>query len=493
MPAPPARIPRAPIGMFRVIARNFSIVTAAQFIGAGIAFLWVAYAARQLGPPQFGTFLLIVAYVRVVSVTINAGVGPITFRELARRRDDPLSLFEDIISMRLVLGLAGYVGLIATLFALHEDLNLLALVAISAVTLLLDPFSETYAAYYMARERAALPSIYTVASIAVSSAVGAGFLYAGYGLVAVVVLEAVCSFVMTVIWTAVFRSRNFRFSIRVRPAEWRRLLALIIPFAPIHLSNQLNRALNVILLGRLSGPIPMQESVGYYGPAQSVTNTAVTLVMTLRRVMIPPVTARLSKGFTVTRELDLAVKVVMAVFALPLLVGSSFLAPELISLLFGARYEPSAMALVILGWAGALQVAALVPETFLFAHPKHRLQDYVAGAFMSVLANAAVCVLLIGSHGFLGAAIGAVVGRIVYLIYVVHYCRRQVGGQVLRLRTFGDCTLLLAAAFGLWDLTFKLIGNAWIAGVAAILLTLPLMAGFVLYLRPQLVACQQQA
>src|SRR4030095_11266278 len=122
--------------MFQVIARNFSIVTAAQFIGAGIAFLWVAFAARQLGPAQFGTFLLVVAYVRVVSVTINAGVGPITFRERARRRDDALSLFEDIVCMRLVLGLAGYVGLLATLFPFRQDLDLLALVAISAITLL---------------------------------------------------------------------------------------------------------------------------------------------------------------------------------------------------------------------------------------------------------------------------------------------------------------------------------------------------------------------
>lgn len=477
--------------MFQVIARNFSIVTAAQFIGAGIAFLWVAFAARQLGPAQFGTFLLVVAYVRVVSVTINAGVGPITFRELARRRDDALSLFEDIVCMRLVLGLAGYVGLMATLFLFQQDLDLLALVAISAITLLLDPLSETYAAYYLAHERAEVPSIYTVTSIVLSSTASAALLLAGYGLMAVVVLETVSAFVMTLIWTSLFRARNFRFSIRPRPAEWWRLFLLIVPFAPIHLSNQLNRALNVILLGRLSGPIPMQEAVGYYGPPQSVTNTVVMLVMTLRRVMIPSVTVRLSQGLTVTRELDLGVKLVMAVFALPLLLGSSFMAPEVISLLFGEHYAPSAMALVILGWAGALQIAALVPETFLFAHPNHRLQEYVAGAFASVLLNAAVCVLLIGDYGFLGAAVGAVAGRILYLVYVVHYCRRQLGGQVLRVQTFGDSTLLLLAAFGLWLVTFQVIGNAWIAGAAAILLTLPLIAGFVLYLRPQFIARQQ--
>src|SRR5262245_12525754 len=110
--------------MFGLVARNFSILTAAQFSGAAIALLWAAFAARLLGPTQFGTFLLIGAYVRVVAMTINAGVGPITFRELARHKDDALELFGDIVSLRLALGLAGYLGLMATLFVLNEDREL---------------------------------------------------------------------------------------------------------------------------------------------------------------------------------------------------------------------------------------------------------------------------------------------------------------------------------------------------------------------------------
>ena len=471
--------------MFRLVATNFSIITAAQFVGAVIAFLWVAFAARQLGPAQFGTFLLVIAYVRIVSMAVSAGVGPITFRELARHKDDPLELFEDIVCMRLVLGLVGYVGLMGVLFLLNEDRELLTLVAIAAMALVIDPFSESYAAYYTAHQRAGPPSIYTVVSIILSCTAGVALLLAGFGLTAIIVVDVVTSLVMTAIWTVAFRTRILRFGIRARPAAWRRLLMLIVPFAPIHLSNQLNRALNVILLGRVTGPIPMEESVGYYGPAQSVTNSVVTMVMTLRRVLIPPITTRLNQGYTMMREVDLASKLVVAIFALPLLLGTSFMAPELISLLFGEQYAPSAIALVILGWAGALQIAALIPETFLFSHPNHRMQDYIAGAFNSVLVNVIVCVALIGQYGLVGAAAGAVVSRLVYLVYVVYYCRRQLGKEVLRLQRFGDSTLLIVAAFGVWYLTFTVIASAWVACVVAVALTLPLMAGFVLYLRMQ--------
>jgi hypothetical protein len=153
-----------------------------------------------------------------------------------------------------------------------------------------------------------------------------------------------------------------------------------------------------------------------------------------------------------------------------------------ISLQPGEHYAPSAAALVILGWAGALQIVATVLEAFLFSYPTHRVQDYIVGAFMPVLVNALLCVLLIRQYGFVGAAAAAVGGRLVYLIYVAHYCRQRLGSEALRLQHYGDSALLLLSAFGMWYLTFAVIANAC-ACVVAVVFTLPLIAGFVLYVR----------
>lgn len=474
--------------MFRVVARNFSILSTAEVAAAAVVFVYMAFAARYLGPTRFGTYILIVAYVRVVSMIINSGFSPIAFRELARYRDNALELFNHIISLRLALGIASYVALMAVMFLLGEDREMLTLLAIAAITLLLDPFNEAYTAYYTAQERVGIPSAYGFASTVLYSAAGIALLLAGFGLAAIIVSEVVTILIMTTVWTVAFRARTIRFTICARLTAWWQLLMLIVPFAPIQICIQLNRVLNVILLGRLSGPIPMEQSVGYYSPPQSITNTAVMLVTSLRRVLLPPVAARLSQGYTVARELDVAVKLVMAVFALPLILGTSFMAPELIKLLFGEHYAPSATALVVLGWAGALQIAAIAPETFLFAYPHHRMQDYIAGAAMSVLVNAVLCILLIGEYGFVGAAAGAVAGRLVYFLYVAHYCRRQMGRKALSPMQFGDSALLLLLGWGLWYMVFALVTNAWLACTVAVVLTLPLIAGFILYLRPQLVA-----
>ena len=104
---------------------------------------------------------------------------------------------------------------------------------------------------------------------------------------------------------------------------------------------------------------------------------------------------------------------------------------------------------------------------------------------MPVVVNALLCVLLIGHYGFVGAAAGAVAGRLVYLGYVARYCRQRLGGEALRLQQYGDAALLLLAGYGVWYLTFKVIANAWLACAVAVILTLPLIAGFVVYLRRQ--------
>lgn len=477
--------------MFRLVAKNFSILTAGQVAGAAIAIVWVAFAARMLGPTQFGTFVLIGAYVRLVSFTMNSGLGPIAFRELARLRGDPQGLrilFEDVVSMRLALGVVGYVGLLAALYCLNEDRELLILVAISAITLLLDGINESYAAYYTAHERVTVPTAVWVGSSAASAVIGVAVLLDGFGLRALIVSEVLISLAFTVGWTLGFRSRIMRFALSVRFAAWRRLIMLALPFAPIHICNQASRVLNVVLLGRVQGPLPQEQSVGYYSPAQAVSNAAVQLVVSLRRLLIPPVTQRLAQGKTVTSELDVAAKLMMTFFALPLLLATSYMAPQIVTLLFGKSYEPSAMVLVLLGWAGALQVAAIAPEAFLFSHAEHRSAQYIGGALASLLVNITVCIVLIPDYGALGAAAGAVFGRAVYLLYLGHYCRRALGSQALHLHRFGDWTALLVASFAVWHMAFAFVPSPWGACAVAVILTIPFVGFFLLRLRTRFLA-----
>ncbi len=474
--------------MFRSVARNFSIVTAADVTNAAVMFVFLAFVARFLGPSLFGTYILVGAYVQVVYLIVNAGVGPIAIRELARERDAPTTLFNDILSLRLALCAAGYLGLIVVLLVLEEEPEILVLVALQGIILFVNPFKESFEAWYTANERMGVPSMIGVGLTVLASVIGAGLVLAGHELLALIATSVTVSSTGTVAWAVRFRARELPFRLSFVPAQWRRLVALVIPFAPIHAANQLNRVVNVVLLGHVPGPLPAQQAVGFYTPAQHVTNTIVRLVMGLRRVLIPAVARRLSAGHTVTRELDLAIKIVFALFALPLLLGTTFMSQEIVSLLFGARFAPTADALQVLAFSGALQLIALVPESFLFSHPEHKLKHYIPGSLLSVLCNVVLCIALIGAYGFLGAAVAAVAGRVVYLLFAMRYCSRALPGHAPRLRNFGDLLVLSIVSLALWYVVFRWLAHGWLAFALAGAATLPLIGAFLLLLRARVIA-----
>jgi O-antigen/teichoic acid export membrane protein len=472
--------------VFKSVAKNFSIFTLAMIAEAVITFLFLAFVARQFGPSLFGKYILIIAYVHVVSVFVNAGIEPIALRELARHRDNSSELFGDIFSLRLVLGVFGYLILMLVVEWSGESPEYMTLIGIAGLMLIIEPFTASYRVYYTAHERMTIPSAYSVASAALSALAGGTLLILGFGLFELILSNVVTALMIGIIWSVRFRARVLRFRFRARFAAWRRLLVLIIPFAPIHASNQISRVLNIFLLGQTKGPLPMEQSVGYYSPASSLSNTFVRLVMGLRRALIPPIAAKLQQGHSVTREIDVAFKLVIALFCLPIILGTAYMSPEIIALVFGDQYLPSTMVLQMLGWAAALQIAAFIPEIFLFSHPDHKMQDYIAGPVTSVVLNAMLCILLIQEYGILGAAAAAIVGRLVYFLFVAHYYRRQAPGQALNPHDFRDVGVLVISSFIVWHFTFTWIENAWLAFTMAGIATLPLIAMFLLCLRSQL-------
>ena len=469
--------------MFKSVARNFSILTLATVVEAVISFLYLAFVARQFGPALFGTYVLISVYVHVVSIIVNAGLEPIAVRELARHRDNATELFNDLFSLRLVLGIFAYLVLILVATLSLEQQDYIAIMGIAGLTLLIEPFTASCRVYYTAHERMSIPSAYGVATAVLSALAGSTLLILGFGLLELILSNVAVTLTIGLIWCLRFHTRVICFRFRVRFRAWRRLLVLIIPFAPIHASIQINRVLNVFLLGHIKGPLPMDQSVGYYGPANSVSNTVVRLVMGMRRALIPPIAAKLGRGHSVTREIDVALKLVMVLFCLPLILGTAYMSPEIIALLFGDQYAPSAMVLQMLGWAVALQIAAFVPEIFLFAHPDHKMQDYITGPVVTIALNALLCALLIPQYGILGAAAAAISGRLVYLLFLAYYFRRQAPEEALRPWDFKDVGILIVSSFVAWQLAFSWIENTWLAFLSAGLATLPLMAFYLLYLR----------
>jgi O-antigen/teichoic acid export membrane protein len=111
----------------------------------------------------------------------------------------------------------------------------------------------------------------------------------------------------------------------------------------------------------------------------------------------------------------------LIVIAIPIGIGTTILAEEIITLIYGIEYVPSVIALQILIWASVLSFINFTPATFLNSTNKQRtLMIFTCfGAVLNIILNLA----LIPSLSYMGAGIATVSTELIVgllLIYQIH-------------------------------------------------------------------------
>jgi O-antigen/teichoic acid export membrane protein len=447
--------------MLKSVARNFSIVTLAKLIEGGITLFFVAFVARKLGPDLFGTYIFIMTAVMFFSILFSAGLSPIAFREIARNRDNPGPMFEQIFSLRILLGIIAYAVMVTTVLFLDYPPDIVKFASIIGLSLIIDAAKESFSAFHTAFERLEFPSIFQLALTVFGATAGVAALLYDFGLLGVVVALLSVNFIVAFIWGLIFRRKFLKFAFRVDVEGWKKFIRLVVPFAPIHAANEANNVLNPLLLSKITGPVPVTEAIGYFGPAKTLANIPVVLLVGMRRALIPAMSAKLEKGHSIAAEFQAILKAVIAFICVPLVLVTTFYAHGLIVLIFGSNYAESAPVLTILGWASALQVAVMILESLLFSHRKHDFRHYIPGSIISVLTNVVVSVLLIPIISFTGAAIGALASRVVYLLFVLYYCRRKISGVSIDLESYWDVFALTIMVLGMAYVAHIYIEGVW--------------------------------
>lgn len=433
--------------MFRSVLRNFSAFGAAHIVERVIVFFYLIYIARTLGPQQFGLYLLIGTYISLLTMVSTSGVMPVAVREIVRQRSAPQSIVECVLSLRLILAIAGYAVLLGFVALTAPMRGMLPLAAVAGTALVLDAYKDTFAAYHTAFERVSIPSIFQVAVSVSSTTLGVLLLHLGYGLLALFTSAALVNLATTLAWHVYFSTNFLRYRNRLDFRDLKRLLVMILPTAPLYLAVQINNVVSIMMLSLVKGPMPPARAVGYFGPAQQIARFPLGFLFGLRRVMVPPVADKLHRGQSIEKEFATSLKFVVVFLSFPVLVATSIFARELILLAFGPNYLEAAVPLQFLGGAVALWIAAIIPESFLIAYPERNMLRFLPGAYLPVIVNITLCFALIPHYGMAGAALAILAARSLHLSFVIYYCRAVLPLQAVRFVSFLRPLLWLTSSY----------------------------------------------
>ena len=380
-----------------------------------IALVTVIATLKWLMPAPYGTFTTLINYTAIVSVVLDLGFNVLYVREGARHLAEIQRYLRNVMSLRLVMAVGGFVVLaIALALAGLSSLlvpGFLLMVLTSYSTLLRNTL---YAVQRLGYEAVAviLESAVLLALVLIGIKIGAGVTYFVWAYAAQYAFS--CAYFAIVLWWQKIAVVGWK----LEPQLVREWFFQGLPFALTFVLT--------ILYFKIDQPLvyairPHAEA-GWYAAAYKPFEALLFIPMTLLSVVFPVLSVYFRER---PQELTDAVSrffKALLVIGWPIAVGLFVLAHPLTSMFLYSQSEP---ALRILSLALAI---GFVNNAFIGAlSASDRQLSFTWAAGWSLIANLALNLILIPFFGYLGASWATVLTEVVLGVAGWVLTRRHIG------------------------------------------------------------------
>jgi O-antigen/teichoic acid export membrane protein len=362
------------------------------------------FVARQLGAGGLGKYAVVLAFVTVFQVVADLGMPRLVTRELARDHR-PNRYFYGAIWVQLVGAVLAYGGLLLAiqLFGYRQDTSR----ALYVAGLSLFPYAITSAceACFQGMERMELVAGIETASYVTQLVLSVALLGSGHGVVALGGVIVVSESLAAVLCLCAAWRLGFLLPIRADVAfSWQSARATP-PFFLLAVSVVVFSRLDIIMISKIMG----ERAAGIYSAAYLIVR-AVNLVVTGYSDALYPALSRLHKEGSGRERMAMIARKTLQyglIVVLPIAVGTTILAPDIIDLLYGNhQYAGASGLLQIVIWETVPFLVNAILSRLLIASDLQRLSVQVA--LLKLGASVAYYASLISLFRLPGAAVATV-------------------------------------------------------------------------------------
>ena len=295
------------------------------------SFVFFVVFARILSPEEFGVYALSMAIVGTVTIILFQGFGDALIQVETLDEDYTSTVFWT--NMMLAVGMVALLQIIALLGpALFAEPTIRPVLA--WLSLLCIP--QAMISVHSALARRALDlrvfAIRTIVGYLAGGMVGVVLALDGWGVWSLVVSQLVQAVVIVVV---MWRSSDWRPRMRFSVPAFRELLQFSKHFIAASMIGSCIDDLGSVLIG-LSLDV---TTVGYYALALRVIRAVVTVTMTPLQLVMMPVLSRIAGNRVHFNAVYTDMVVMVSTVWVPAVAGLGLLAPDLVPMVFGDRWQ----------------------------------------------------------------------------------------------------------------------------------------------------------
>lgn len=398
-------------------SRGALLLGVSAILNIGVGFLGGVFLARILNPNDFGTFALASTIMAFVDIRSKLQIEQKFLRD-SENKSEYIDTFFTVIT-----GLTGISSIILCAVGLGaiwlEKTDLAICLILMAVFYLLDPWTATIR-LSIEKQVAfrAISFIQTTTSL-VQFAVTFGGAVLGLGLWSLVlgsIINVLLNFLIY-IWIAPYRPRW-----NLNPALGRAFLAFGIKYGIVtYSSTTILYQFDNLIVGFLGGT----GMLGFYDRAYRTANWPILLVSaSLGRVALPTYAKLQSDSNQLAKAVSLMLWLVLAL-STPITLTFFLTAPDLVLVLYGAKWLPSVPVLQALAVFAVSR--PLMDVTFAILLASNRPGQLTRLVFGMAIFMVALVTPLTWFLGSVGTAIGVGITFTIVTVFLLHFGHTHLG------------------------------------------------------------------
>jgi O-antigen/teichoic acid export membrane protein len=397
----------------RTIARSSILLLIGQIVSLGIAAVYAILIARYLGVTGFGLLSTAIAFTAVFAPLTSLGLTTLATREVARDKSLAGKYLGNLFIIEIALAIGTFCLIALAAYVLRYPQQTIILIYILALSVVCAGFTGVFQSLFQAFERMEYQAIGLILSTVATFVVVIWGITARLGVVWFASAYFVGSLAVAIYSVTVY-SKNFSLPhIEIDMKFWKRIFPEALPFALTGLFTTIYFYIDSVLLSVMKGA----EAVGFYSAPYRLIMVLLFIPMVISTAIFPAMSRFHVTAKDSFRLIYESYFKYMAIVSVPIGIGTTLLAGQIITLIFGVAYGNSAIALQILIWA---TVFIFLTAAFLRLFETSNRQMIVTKiTAVGLIENVTLDLILIPRLSYVGPSIATAATELTVLLLCV--------------------------------------------------------------------------
>jgi len=403
------------MSLAKKIAHNTLIQIAGKIVSTVLGLFSLALITRYLGQTGFGEYTTVTTFLTFFAVIADLGLTLITVQMISGEKSEENKILNNLFSLRLVSALI-FIGIAPlTVMFFPYSISVKIGVLIAAASFIFPALNQVIIGLFQKKlcmDKSASAEIFSrvvlLGGLLLSEKMNGGL----NGILIVSVISAASSFILHYIFSRKFAIIKLEFDFSL----WKKIISRSWPLAITIVLNLIYMRADILILSLFRGP----EVVGLYGAAYKIIDVLTTLPFMFAGLVLPILTsAWLEKNHTYFNKVLQKSFDVMAIVAIPLVIGSQFLGGPIMTAVAGNDFAVAGDILKVL----ILAVAAIFLGT-MFSHAVIAIdrQKKMIGFYVFTSVSSLIAYLyFIPRYSYFGAAAVTIYSEVMIAIFSA-YC-----------------------------------------------------------------------